>query len=287
MVLMVIVGLVMAILAVLFALQNAATVTINFGVWELEQSLAIVLITTLGLGIMISLFLSLPTVLKQRWQNSQQRKKIDSLQTKVRAAGQNTLQQQQYSLEQQSAIQELLQAFNLSDVVTGVLTKDTTIKLTEHLLQQMQNQSQNPRYLSLVVILISINPAKSQGSFAHIGSENALYKAIAKRLRNAVTAGSFLGITERKRFISLILGLRGAEVGNYAAYLQEKVTESPLQKVDGALLPFKMNIGGIVVEPTDLSDGRQILKQAEQNLENSLVTGYGSIEISEITGKSL
>ncbi|MEO1005618.1 MAG: LapA family protein [Cyanobacteria bacterium J06638_38] len=287
MVLMVIVGLVMAILAVLFALQNAATVTINFGVWELEQSLAIVLITTLGLGIMISLFLSLPTVLKQRWQNSQQRKKIDSLQTKVRAAGQNTLQQQQYSLEQQSAIQELLQAFNLSDVVTGVLTKDTTIKLTEHLLQQMQNQSQNPRYLSLVVILISINPAKSQGSFAHIGSENALYKAIAKRLRNAVTAGSFLGITERKRFISLILGLRGAEVGNYAAYLQEKVTESPLQKADGALLPFKMNIGGIVVEPTDLSDGRQILKQAEQNLENSLVTGYGSIEISEITGKSL
>ncbi|MEM8674249.1 MAG: lipopolysaccharide assembly protein LapA domain-containing protein [Cyanobacteria bacterium P01_G01_bin.67] len=287
MVLMVIVGLVMAILAVLFALQNAATVTINFGVWELEQSLAIVLITTLGLGIMISLFLSLPTVLKQRWQNSQQRKKIDSLQTKVRAAGQNTLQQQQYSLEQQSAIQELLQAFNLSDVVTGVLTKDTTIKLTEHLLQQMQNQSQNPRYLSLVVILISINPAKSQGSFAHIGSENALYKAIAKRLRNAVTAGSFLGITERKRFISLILGLRGAEVGNYAAYLQEKVTESPLQKADGALIPFKMNIGGIVVEPTDLSDGRQILKQAEQNLENSLVTGYGSIEISEITGKSL
>ncbi|MEM7757989.1 MAG: LapA family protein [Cyanobacteria bacterium P01_A01_bin.40] len=287
MVLMVIVGLVMAILAVLFALQNAAMVTINFGVWELEQSLAIVLITTLGLGIVISIFLSLPTVLKQRWQNSQQRNKIDSLQTKVRAASQNTLQEQQYSLEQQSAIQELLQAFNLSDVVTGVLTKDTTIKLTEHLLQQMQNQPQNPRYLSLVVMLISINPAKSQGSFAHIGSENAVYKAIAKRLRNAVTAGSFLGITERKRFISLILGLRGTEVGNYAAYLQEKVTESPLQKADGTLLPFKMNIGGIVVEPTDLSDGRQILKQAEQNLENSLVTGYGSIEISEITGKSL
>lgn len=283
MILLVIVGLVMAILAILFAFQNAAVVTINFGIWELEQSLAIILIGTLGLGIIISMLLSLPTILKRGWQNSQQKNKIKELQGQLKNTNQTTLQQQQQSLAQQEAIQELLQAFAFSDTVTGVLNKDTTIALAEYLLQQMQQQPENPRYRSLVVMLCSIDPEKSQRSFADLGSENALYKAIAKRLKNAVTPDSFLGITERKRFISLVLGFRGMEVTEYANYLQAKITESPLQKADGVLLPLKMTIGGVVVDPTDLIDSRQVFKQAEQNLERALTQGRGSLEISEVT----
>lgn len=287
MILLVIVGLVMAILAVLFAFQNAAVVTINFGVWQLEQSLAIVLISTLGLGIIISILLSLPTILKRGWQNSQQKNKIKELQAQLRATNQTTLQQQQQGLAQQEAVQELLQAFAFSDAVTGVLNKDTTIALSEYLLQQMQRQPENPRYSSLVVMLCSIDPETSQRSFADLGSENALYKAIAKRLKNTVTPDSFLGITERKRFISLVLGFRGLEVTEYANYLQTKLTESPLQKADGVLLPFKITIGGVVVDPTDSIDSRQIFKQAEQNLELALTQGRGSLEISEVTSKTL
>ncbi len=287
MILLIIVGLMMAILAVLFAFQNAVVVTINFGAWQLEQSLAIVLIVTLGLGIIISMLLSLPTIMKRGWQNSRQKNKIAELQTRLKSINQTTLQQQQQTLAQEEALQELLQAFDFSDVVTGVLNKETTITLTEHLLQQMQQQPKTPRYGSLVVMLCSLDPAKSQRNFADIGSENALYKAIAKRIRNAVTPDSFLGITERKRFISLVLGLRGTEVAEYAIYLQEKITESPLQKADGALLPLKMSIGGVVVDPTDSIDSRNILKQAEQNLEVALTKGRGSLEISEVTSKSL
>lgn len=283
MVLLAIIGLIMAILAVLFAFQNAAVVTINLGIWQLEQSLAVILIATLGLGISISILLSLPTIMKQRWSNSQQKNKIAKLQTQLKSTNQNTLQQQQQTLAQQEATAEVLQAFELLDTVTGVLNKNTTIALSEHLLQQMQNQPQNPRYSSLVVMLISLDPAKSQRNFADVGSENALYKAIAKRLKNAISQGSFLGITERKRFISLTLGLRGREVNEYGAYLQTKITESPLQKADGVLLPLKMTIGGIVVDPADSIDGRNILKQAEQNLEHSLAKGRGTLLITEVT----
>jgi lipopolysaccharide assembly protein A len=191
MVFLVIIGLIMTIVAVLFALQNAAVVTINFGAWQLEQSLAIVLIATLGLGIIISMLLSLPTIFRQRWQNSQQTSKISELQTKLKTNNQSVLQQQQSNIAQQEAVQELLQAFDFADGVTGVLNKNTTIKLTEHLLQQMQLQPKNPRYASLVVMLFSLDPAKSQRNFADIGSENAVYKAIAKRLRSAVTPDSF------------------------------------------------------------------------------------------------
>ena len=285
MILLVVVGLIMAILAVLFAFQNAAVVTINFGVWQLEQSLAIVLISTLGLGIIISILLSLPTILKRGWQNSQQKNKIARLQMQIKSNNQMTFQQQQQSLAQQEATQELLQAFSLSDAVTGLLNKNAAVELTEHLLHQLKTQPNNPRYGALIVMLIAVEP-ESQRYKIDL-SKDAVYKAIAKRLVNAVAADSFLGITERKRFISLTLDLRGAKVLEYAAYLQEKVTNSPLQKADGTSLSLKMSVGGIIVDPTDVLDARSVLKQAEHNLENSLEAGGGTLEISEASVKSI
>lgn len=287
MILLVIVGLVMAIGAVLFALQNAAVVTINFGIWQLEQSLAVVLIVTLGIGIIISMLLSVPTIIKRGWQNRDQKNQIKELKQQLKTNNQAVLQQQQSSLAQQESQQELLQAFSFADEATGVLNKKTMVKLTDHLLQQMQQQHKNPRYSSLVVMLFSFDPAKSQRNIAELGGENAVYKAIAKRLRNAVTDDSFVGITERKRFISLGLGMQGTEVGEYAAYLQHKTTESPLQKTDGAMLPLKMTVGGVVVDPADTVDSRSILKQAEQNLEQALAKGRGNCEISEVNLKSM
>ncbi|MEL6494935.1 MAG: lipopolysaccharide assembly protein LapA domain-containing protein [Cyanobacteria bacterium J06623_7] len=287
MVLLVIVGLVMAIGAVLFALQNAAVVTINFGVWQLEQSLAVVLIVTLGIGIIISALLSVPTILRRGWQNSQQKSKLEDLKQQLQAKNQATLQQQQSHQAQEESVQELLRAFSFADEVTGVLNKETTIKLTEYLLQQMQQQRNNPRYSSLVVMLFALEPAKSQRNFADVGSENAVYKAIAKRLRDRVAADSFLGITERKRFISLVLGLRGAEVNEYVTYLQNKITESPLQKTDGTMLPLSMTVGAVVADSSDAINSRSMLKQAEQNLERALGRGRGKVEISEVDLKSM
>ncbi len=287
MVFLVIIGLIMAVVAVLFAFQNATMVTISFGVWQFKESLAIILLLTLGLGIIISLLLSIPTILKRGWQNTRQKNKIAELQTQLQMEGKTNSQQQQQELAKKEAAQELLQAFNLADSVTGLLSKDATVKLTEHLLQQMKNQPNNPRYSSLTAILFTVEPAKSQRNFADVGSENAVYKAIASRFTNAVIADSFLGITDRKRFISLILGLRGTEITEYETYLQEKITQAPLQKADGTSLSLKMSAGGVIVDPTDAIDSRSILQQAEQNLEQALVKRSNSLEITEITNKTL
>ena len=285
MIFLVIIGLVMAVLAVLFAFQNADIVTISFGVWEFKQSLAIVLIVTLGLGIIISLLLSLPTILKRGWQNTRYKKKIADLEAQLESQNKANLQQQQQIVARQDATQELLHTFDLSDAVTGLLTKDATVKMTDRLLQQIQNQPNNPRYSSLVAMLFKVEPEKSQLDFADVGSENAVYKAIANRFKNAIVADSFLGITDRKRFISLTLGLKGTEIIEYATYLQDKITASPLQKADGSVLPLKINVGGVIVDPTDKIDSRSILKQAEHNLENSLSKNRNTPEITEVSAK--
>ncbi len=287
MVFLVIAGLIMAILAVLFAFQNAGTVAIIFGSWEFEQSLAIVLIVTLGIGIITSLLLSLPTILKQKWQKSTQQKKIARLEAQISSQDRSYQKVQQESLAKQDGFQELLQAFNLADTVTGLLTKEATVEMTEYFLQQMQTQGSNPRYSSLIAILATVKPQKSQLDFADLGSANAVYKAISTRFKKIIIPHSILGITDRKRFINLTLGLTGTEIADYATHLRDKIIEYPLQKADGTTLPIEINIGGVIVDPTDTVDSRSILKRAEQNLDLSWEKGRNTIEISEITPKTI
>jgi putative membrane protein len=69
-------ALIIAVLAVFFALQNSDPVTVKFAVWEFNSSLAFVLLLALLAGALISFFFSLPSNLKARWTIRQQRKKL-------------------------------------------------------------------------------------------------------------------------------------------------------------------------------------------------------------------
>ena len=60
-------GVVFAIIAVMFALQNNATVAVSFAFWHFESSLAVVLLLALGLGVIIAGLVSSPAVIKGRW----------------------------------------------------------------------------------------------------------------------------------------------------------------------------------------------------------------------------
>jgi len=74
-----IVAIIVAILAVVFALQNAVPITVSFLTWRFESSLALVLLITLALGILMSLLVSVPSMVKTRKMISSQKKKIRDL----------------------------------------------------------------------------------------------------------------------------------------------------------------------------------------------------------------
>ena len=65
--LMLIVGIVFAIGAVLFALQNNVPVTVTFALWRFDSTLAVVLLLALGLGALIAALVSTPTVIRGQW----------------------------------------------------------------------------------------------------------------------------------------------------------------------------------------------------------------------------
>lgn len=74
--LLLIVGIVFAIGAVTFALQNNAPVTVAFAFWHYDSSLAVVLLVALGLGALIAGLVSTPSVLKGQWAGARLRRQV-------------------------------------------------------------------------------------------------------------------------------------------------------------------------------------------------------------------
>ncbi|MGK7933790.1 MAG: lipopolysaccharide assembly LapA domain-containing protein [Microcystaceae cyanobacterium] len=65
---------------VVFALQNAEPVTIDFILTQVESSLALILVITLALGIFIGLLVSSFSLIKQRLEIAKQNKQLKELQ---------------------------------------------------------------------------------------------------------------------------------------------------------------------------------------------------------------
>ncbi len=89
-----ILALLIAVVAVIFALQNTTQVTIAFLMWQFDQSLALVLLLALAIGVIIGLLAISPTVVKSKLALSNHKKKIDSLEKEI-----NQCQQKIVTLE--------------------------------------------------------------------------------------------------------------------------------------------------------------------------------------------
>lgn len=78
-----ILALAIAVLAVIFALQNTAAVTLSLFVWQVSGSLSLVVLVTLVIGVLIGWLFATPSLLKRTFQSSGQRKRISELEKEV------------------------------------------------------------------------------------------------------------------------------------------------------------------------------------------------------------
>jgi lipopolysaccharide assembly protein A len=77
--LLLILGIIFAIGAVTFAVQNNASVTVVLASWRYDSSLAVVLLAALGLGALIAGLVSTPSVIKAQWAAARLRREVASL----------------------------------------------------------------------------------------------------------------------------------------------------------------------------------------------------------------
>jgi putative membrane protein len=76
--LILILGIVFAIGAVTFALQNNVPVTVVFAAWHYDSSLALVLLVALGLGALIAGLVSTPSVINGPWSVARLRRRFST-----------------------------------------------------------------------------------------------------------------------------------------------------------------------------------------------------------------
>ena len=77
--LMLIAGIVFAIGAVVFALQNNSAVVVTLALWNFEGSLAVVLLVAVGIGVLIAGLVSTPAVIRGQWATSRLRRQVAEL----------------------------------------------------------------------------------------------------------------------------------------------------------------------------------------------------------------
>jgi len=106
-------ALVIAVLAVIFALYNTAPVTIAFFAWQVTGSLSLILLITLAIGALIGLLALAPTLVKGSFQSSGQRKRLAALEQEI--------SDKKATLEEQKATIERLQA-KVADLLAAQVT---------------------------------------------------------------------------------------------------------------------------------------------------------------------
>jgi putative membrane protein len=74
-------ALIVIFLIVMFAVQNAVSVSVVFFLWRVDASLAVVIAACFGLGALIGALVTVPTMLRERISISRLRKQVDMLRT--------------------------------------------------------------------------------------------------------------------------------------------------------------------------------------------------------------
>ena len=78
-----IIGILFAIMAALFAMQNIVPVVVSLGFWSFEGSLALVLLMTLGLGALIAGLVSSPAMIRRQWNTSKLARQVADLERRL------------------------------------------------------------------------------------------------------------------------------------------------------------------------------------------------------------
>jgi len=72
--------IILALVSVVFAVQNSGVITVSFLAWQVDASLALILMITLVVGVLIGYLAGIPKVWKRSSETRQLRRQVEDLQ---------------------------------------------------------------------------------------------------------------------------------------------------------------------------------------------------------------
>lgn len=271
-------ALVIAFLAILFALQNTNLATIQLFIWEYRQSLALILLGTLAIGVIVGLLVSVPAIIRRNI-------RISHLQTERESLLQQVNEQTQLSQSESQKIIAVRQDYEKKLRHLGVLNPSTTLirqdllpqTITTYLRQAHHpaNEVQSTAHLS--VLMLKVLPMLDDASVMP-----DLWAAVAAILQQRATPNAWLYSDEQGRFTAVMSGLDAKAVTQHGEAWQAAILENPPVSPTGQAMEFDVSVGGAIADLARLTDSHQLIQTAEAALDQALQRGRNRVKILSV-----
>jgi GGDEF domain-containing protein/uncharacterized integral membrane protein len=285
-------GLAIAFLAVVFALQNPVVVAVRFFTLNFQSYLPIVLLSTLGIGVLAGLLVSIPSVIRRNWSLSRQKRQIEDLtwqlqekdrETQERLSGKEQ-ESQGYQQDRESLRQshrELMYALGTTDPQTGFLKAEFANQTISYLVQQMAERSMDPHYRSLCVYAIEAIAPDDPTARIDASLQRELTQAIAHRLATHLPSTTWWHFDGQRRFVGLVSGVDASKASDYGETLRASFANEPASLRDGTAMPLSVSIGGAIAQAIDRVDTATLMQKAEEALEHAKKRGRNRFRLVE------
>lgn len=275
-------ALIIAFFAIVFAIQNNVPITINFLIWQLEGSLALVLLGALAVGAFIGWLVAVPTILKRGWKTAREKRKAEELAVQFGTKEKEVSRQAEILEVLQRSHQDFLAAVALHDPVTGVVHYNSLPKALAYLLRQMQIQSGNAHYHSLCVFLMSAEPVMSTDMALAQPKMNALMKAIAHRLLTHLPIDVWLFSDGHGKFACIPVGMDKRSASEFGNALQNALGYDPIRIGGDALISIESFVGGAIAHRSSQADHQRILAVANHALQHVQQRGRSRVHLLDV-----
>lgn len=251
--LFIVAAIVIAFIAIAFALQNNTPVVVNLLVQQYQFSLALLLLTTLAIGVLIGLLVLLPALIKRGWRGARAKRQAESLETQLTERDRAIASQSRSTDRLRQSNQNLLRALGVIDNNTGLISVRVLDQTLAALIKQMKLQPGNPQFDSIGLMIVDAHRREPLGEVATTERQNMLLdEAIAAVIRKNVTFDTWLycdsQAAEGAQFICVLTGIDKSGLRQYAETLHDSLVEEPLTLTDDSVVAIEARVGGAIAD---------------------------------------
>ena len=293
--LLIVAAIVIAFIAIAFALQNNTPVEVHLLVQQFEFSLALLLLSTLTIGVLIGLLVLLPALIKRGWQHSRSKRQTASLEAQLQERDRALNTQDQNTDRLRQSHQNLLHALGMIDTNTGLISARVLSQTLSALIKQMKLQPGNAKFDAIGLLIVEVHRQEPLGEVPTTEQQDKeLDQAIATIIRQNVTLDTWLycdsQASEGAQFMCVLTGMDKAGLRQYGETLQTALTKEPLKLTDDSVVAVTAKVGGSLADlnhPTNreqliIDKAYQALSEAGKRSLNAIM-GHHDIKILQVT----
>jgi len=261
---LIVAAIVIAFLAIAFALLNNTPVPVHLLIWNIEGSLAIVLLSTLAIGVLIGLLVLTPALLKRGWRVSKVKRQAADLEHQLSDRSLELTTQASNAERLRQSHENLLQALNLTDTNTGMLDAKMLPQTLAALIQQMKLQPGNKQFDAIGLLIVDAHRQTPLGDVETTTAQNTqLDVAIATLIRRNVTLDTWLYCDSRDengaQFMCVLSGMDKSGLRQYAETLRGALVQQPLTLADDSVVAVEAKVGGALCDRTHPTNREQLI----------------------------